>query len=61
MFHGISKEAPDNVNGISVNDFKKLTNDLFSMGFQAINMQQMADFMYSNAKISTALCFTDRR
>lgn len=63
MFHGISKEAPDNVNGISVNDFKKLTNDLFSMGFQAINMQQMADFMYSNAKIpprSVLLIVDDR-
>ncbi|MCC6261398.1 MAG: polysaccharide deacetylase family protein [Anaerolineales bacterium] len=51
MIHGITKAAPDNPNGISVADFKKLTNDLFNMGFTAINMQQMADFMYNNAKI----------
>jgi hypothetical protein len=63
MFHGISKEAPDNVNGISVNDFKKLTNDLFDMGFQAISMQQMVDFVYNNAKIPqrSALLIVDDR
>jgi hypothetical protein len=63
MFHGISKDAPENVNGISVNDFKKLTDDLFSMGFQAISMQQMADFVYSNAKIPprSALLIVDDR
>ncbi len=63
MFHGISKDAPDNVNGISSADFKKLMNDLFEMGFQAINMQQMSDFMYNNAKIpqrSVLLIVDDR-
>lgn len=52
MFHGIVKDAVSNdPKNITVNDFKKLMNDLFEMGFQAINMQQMADFMYSNARI----------
>ncbi len=63
MFHGISKDAPENVNGISSDDFKKLMNDLFEMGFQVINMQQMSDFMYNNAKIPqrSALLIVDDR
>ena len=38
-------------------------NDLHELGFQAINMQQMADFMYNNAKIpqrSVLLIVDDR-
>ena len=38
-------------------------NDLAEMGFQAINMQQMTDFMYNNAKIpqrSVLLIVDDR-
>ena len=38
-------------------------NDLHDMGFQAITMQQMADFMYNNAKIpqrSVLLIVDDR-
>jgi hypothetical protein len=63
MFHGITKGAVENVNQISADDFKKLMNDLHEMGFQAINMQQMADFMYNNAKIpqrSVLLIVDDR-
>ncbi len=51
MYHGVSKDAPDNPNGISSANHKKLMNDLHEMGFQAINMQQMSDFLYNNAKI----------
>jgi hypothetical protein len=51
MFHGITKGPAENDNQISADDFKKLMNDLHEMGFQAINMQQMSDFMYNNAKI----------
>ncbi|MFN3491852.1 MAG: hypothetical protein ACK40V_06495, partial [Anaerolineales bacterium] len=36
---------------ISSKDLKQLMNDLHEAGFNAINMQQMADFMYDNAKI----------
>jgi len=51
MIHGIIKDKPDKPQDISVDDFKKLMNDLHDMGFQAIYMQQMVDFMYNNAKI----------
>jgi hypothetical protein len=63
MFHGITKDAATGANQISSQDFKKLMNDLHDMGFQAINMQQMADFMYNNAKIpqrSVLLIVDDR-
>jgi hypothetical protein len=63
MFHGISKDAATSVNQISVQDFKKLMNDLHKLGFQAIKMQQMVDFMYKNAKIpqrSVLLIVDDR-
>jgi hypothetical protein len=63
MFHGISKDTATSANQISAQDFKKLMNDLHDMGFQAINMQQMADFMYNNAKIpqrSVLLIVDDR-
>ena len=62
MFHGINKgEATGN--DITVTEHKKLMNDLHEMNFQAINMQQMADFMYNNAKIpqrSVLLIVDDR-
>lgn len=64
MFHGIVKNPADaGTNGISVENFKKLTNDLHELGFEAINMQQMAGFMYSNAKIPprSALLIVDDR
>jgi hypothetical protein len=63
MFHGINKGAADDVNDITVKDHKKLMTDLHEMGFQAINMQQMADFMYNNARIpprSVLLIVDDR-
>ncbi len=51
MFHSISKGSASASNEISVDDFKKLMNDLHEAGFQAIFTQEMADFMYKNAKI----------
>ena len=36
---------------ISSKDLKRLMNSLHDAGFTAINMQQMSDFMYNNAKI----------
>jgi hypothetical protein len=46
-----------------VNDFKKLMDDLFEIGFQAIDIQQTADFMYNNARIpqKSALLIVDDR
>lgn len=54
MSHRIDKDATTSNAGtttISSRDLKKLMNDLHETGFQAINMQQMVDFMYDNAKI----------
>ncbi len=51
MFHTISKGAATQANMISNEDFKKLMNDLHDAGFQAIYTQELADFLYSNAKI----------
>ncbi len=63
MFHGINKGEASG-NDITVTEHKKLMNDLHDMGFQAITMQQMADFMYTNAKIpprSVLLIVDDRK
>lgn len=66
MFHGIEKastEAMDPKN-ISSKDFKKLMNDLHELGFAAITTQQLADFLYTNAKIpprSVLLVVDDRK
>lgn len=63
MFHGITKDVATGPNQISAQDFNKLMNDLHELGYQAINMQQMADFMYSNVKIpqrSVLLIVDDR-
>lgn len=54
MMHRIDKDAAASNFGnltIAGRDLKQLMNDLHDAGFQAINMQQMADFMYKNAKI----------
>jgi hypothetical protein len=62
MFHGINKGAASG-NAITATEHKKLMNDLHEMGFEAITMQQMADFMYDNAKIpkrSVLLIVDDR-
>jgi hypothetical protein len=63
MFHSINKGAAEDANQISAQDFKHLMNDLHDMGFQAINTQQLADFLYTNAKIperSVLLVVDDR-
>jgi peptidoglycan/xylan/chitin deacetylase (PgdA/CDA1 family) len=52
MIHTISKSVATGANEISAQDFTLLMNDLHSMGFQAINTQQLADFLYRNAKIN---------
>lgn len=51
MFHTISKNLATATNEIGNQDFQKLMNDLHDMGFQAIYMKQLEDFLYSNAKI----------
>ena len=50
MHHGINKGDASG-NDVTVGQHKQIMNDLYESGFQAINMQQMADFMYDNAKI----------
>ncbi|MGE5374221.1 MAG: polysaccharide deacetylase family protein [Bacteroidota bacterium] len=63
MFHGIIKGEVEKDNQISQADFRKVMDDLHEMGFQAINTQQLADFLYSNAKIperSVLLVVDDR-
>jgi hypothetical protein len=54
MSHRIDQDATTSnpaTTTISSRDLKQLMNDLHEAGFTAINMQQMADFMYDNAKI----------
>jgi hypothetical protein len=63
MFHGIIKGKAETDNQISVNDFKRIMDDLHDMGFQAITTQQLADFLYTNARIperSVLLVVDDR-
>ena len=63
MFHGIIKGQVEKDNQISTGDFKQVMNDLHDMGFQAITTQQLADFLYTNAKIperSVLLVVDDR-
>lgn len=50
MHHGINKGEASG-NDVTVAEHKKIMNDLYETGFQAITMQQLADFMYENAKI----------
>ena len=54
MSHRIDKDATtSNFANLTIasRDLKKLMNGLHDLGFTAINMQQLADFMYNNAKI----------
>lgn len=52
MFHAVDQDATaSQYLKISAQDLKKLMNDLHDMGFEAIDAQQMADFLYNNAKI----------
>jgi len=64
MFHGINKDASNlDPNDITVQDFKKLMNDMHDMGFEAINATQLADFLDTNAFIpsrSVVLTYDDR-
>ncbi len=63
MFHGIAKGVATDNKSISMQDFHKLMNDLHDMGFEAIDTQQLADFLYNNAKIpprSVLLTVDDR-
>jgi len=50
MHHGINKGQASG-NDVTVNEHKKIMDSLFNAGFAAINMQQLADFMYDNAYI----------
>jgi hypothetical protein len=69
MFHGIAKgEVNPAITGayhdMTMKDFNRLMKDLKDLGFEAITMQQMADFMYTNAKIpqrSVLLIVDDRK
>jgi hypothetical protein len=69
MFHGIAKgETNPDATGVyhdmSMNDFRRLMKDLHEQGFEAITMQQAADFLYTNAKIpkrSVLLIVDDRK
>ena len=52
MFHSISQGPATDSSQISSEDQIELMNNLHDMGFQAIDTQQMAAFIYNNAKIS---------
>ena len=64
MFHGIDKDGLDmDVNDISVQDFNRMMNDMHEMGFEAINTEQLVNFLETNAKIpnrSVVLTYDDR-
>jgi len=47
MHHGINKGEASG-NDVTVAQHKKIMDSLFESGFQAINMQQLADFLYNN-------------
>jgi hypothetical protein len=64
MFHSITDGEVTNYDQIGVGEFNALMNDLHSQSFDAITMQQFADFMYRNAKIpqrSVLLIVDDRK
>ncbi len=53
MFHSIEKgaETASNPMHVGSGDFKRLMKSLHDMGFQAINAEQLADFLDTNSKI----------
>jgi hypothetical protein len=51
MFQSITKRRVESNDGITVKDFEKLMNNLKEQGFEAINTQQLADFLYHNENI----------
>lgn len=65
MLHGIKRDAVDvTANDMTVEDFNQMMNDLKEQGFEAINAEQLADFIDHNAKIparSVLLIQDDRR
>lgn len=69
MFHGIAKgEINPGTGGVyhdmTMDEFHRLMKDLKEQGFEAITMQQAADFLYKNAKIpkrSVLLIVDDRK
>ncbi len=63
MFHSIASEESTDPNQIGQGEFSILMNDLRAQGFEAINTQQLAGFLYKNAKIpprSVVLLVDDR-
>jgi hypothetical protein len=63
MFHSIPLEGTTSYNEITLKEFRILMKDLKELGFEAIDMQQMADFIDHNAKIPqhSALLIVDDR
>lgn len=63
MFHSITQGEATQDNAITKQDFKRLMNDLYELGFIAIDMQSAVDFLYSNTnipKLSVLLIVDDR-
>ena len=48
LFQSITKRVVESNDGITVRDFEKLMDNLKKQGFEAINMQQLAGFLYHN-------------
>ncbi len=64
MFHSITKGEVTAADQLSMGEFRKLMDDLKEFKFEAIDMQQMSDFVYKNAKIperSVLLIVDDRK
>jgi hypothetical protein len=51
MVQSITKYKVESNDGITVKDFDRLMTNLNSQGFEAINTQQLADFLYHNENI----------
>jgi len=63
MFHSITQGETTKDNAISKQDYKRLMDDLYELGFEAVNMQQAVDFLYENENIprlSVLLIVDDR-
>jgi len=63
MFHSITQGEATQDNAISKQDYKRLMDDLFELGFEAVNMQQAVGFLYENAdipRLSVLLIVDDR-
>lgn len=51
MFHSITKGEATQDNAISMQEFKRVMNDLHELGFEAVTMSQAVDFIYENTYI----------